>query len=60
MRIVEVYSHLNGQEYLLVHHPAHWQEIVDVIQGVDAAACKTKVSAEKGRVGDLRSTAQMI
>ena len=53
MRIVEVYSHLNGQEYLLVHHPDHREEIKDVISGVDSDACKIKVSKEKGKVGTL-------
>ena len=53
MRIAAKYSHLNGEEYLLVHKPNLWQEVQDVISGVDAASCKTKVSKEKtmrGRV----------
>ena len=29
MRIVERYSHLNGEEYLLVHRPNLWQEVLD-------------------------------
>lgn len=41
MQIGAKYSHLNGEEYLLVHKPALWQEVQDVIAGVDAAACKT-------------------
>lgn len=53
MRIVETYSHLNGLEYLLVHKPQLWQEIQDVIQEVDGVACKTKVSKEKTRKGQL-------
>ena len=53
MRIVETYSHLNGLEYLLVHKPHLWQEIQDVIQGVDGNACKTKVSKEKTKKGQL-------
>jgi len=47
MRIGAKYSHLNGEEYLLVHKPALWQEVQKVISGVDAAACKTKISKEK-------------
>lgn len=47
MKIVETYSHLNGLEFLLVHKPSLWEEIVDVISGVDAEKCKTKVSKEK-------------
>lgn len=51
MKIVEQYSHLNGYEYLLVHHPNLWSEIVAVIDSVDAEAARTKVSKEKGREG---------
>lgn len=47
MRIVEQYSHLNGLEYLLVHKPQLWDEIQQVIAGIDAEACRTKVSKEK-------------
>lgn len=47
MKIAETYSHLNGLEYLLVHQPALWQEIQDVVTAVDAAACKNKESKEK-------------
>jgi hypothetical protein len=53
MRIVETYSHLNGLEYLLVHKPHVWEEIRAVIQGVDAKACKTKVSKERRMEGRL-------
>lgn len=53
MKIVEVYSHLNGREFLLVHKPKLWAEIQEVIKKVDAHACKTKVSKEKNMVGKL-------
>ena len=53
MRIGARYSHLNGEEYLLVHRKALWEEILEVIKGVDAAACKTKVSREKTMPGRL-------
>lgn len=53
MRIVEKYSHLNGLEFLLVHKKKLWREIEDVIKAVDAKACKTKVSKEKGMKGRL-------
>ena len=53
MRIGAKYSHLNGEEYLLVHKPALWQEVQDVIASVNAAACKTKVSKEKTMPGKL-------
>jgi len=47
MRIVEQYSHLNGLEFLLVHKPKLWEEIQQVIAGIDAESCRTKVSKEK-------------
>jgi hypothetical protein len=53
MKIAEVYSHLNGLEFLLVHKRKLWAEIQQVIRGVDGDACKTKVSKEKGMVGKL-------
>lgn len=53
MQIAVKYSHLNGLEFLLVHKPKLWDEIVKVINTVDAEACHTKVSKEKGMVGKL-------
>ena len=53
MRIANRHSHLNGLEYLLVHKPQLWREIEGVIAGVDAEACKTKVSKEKTMMGKL-------
>ncbi|GAF89086.1 unnamed protein product, partial [marine sediment metagenome] len=35
MKIVEKYSHLNGLEFLLVHKPELWDEILEVIKNVD-------------------------
>ncbi len=51
MKIVEQYSHLNGYEFLQVHQPKLWREIVAVISAVDAAKFRTKVSKEKTMVG---------
>jgi len=53
MKIVQIYSHLNGLEYLLVHKRKLWKEVQQVIEAVDGNSCKTKVSKEKGMVGDL-------
>lgn len=53
MRIVEYYSHLNGLEYLMVHKPALWDEIQQVIANVDATKFKTKVSKEKTKQGKM-------
>jgi len=54
MKIAALYSHLNGLEFLQVHNPALWREIKAVIKQVDAAACRTKVSQERGMVGELK------
>ncbi|MCI0535750.1 MAG: hypothetical protein L0Z50_11045 [Verrucomicrobiales bacterium] len=53
MKIAETYSHLNGLEYLLVHHKALWAEVQRAIDEVDAEVCKTKVSKEKTMIGEL-------
>jgi hypothetical protein len=53
LKIIETYSHLNGLEYLLVHKPALWKEIQQVIKSVDAKTCKTKISKEKTMPGRL-------
>lgn len=53
MRIGAVYSHLNGEEWLLVHRPEVWAEVRATIEAVDASICRTKISNEKtmrGRV----------
>lgn len=47
MRIVETYSHLNGEEFLKVHHPRLYSEIKSVIASIDASSFQTKVSKEK-------------
>ena len=53
MRVAARYSHLNGEEFLLVHHGELWDEILEIINSVDAEACRTKVSREKTMAGDL-------
>ena len=53
MKIAEVYSHLNGVEFLLVHKNNLWDEIQAVIKSINAEACKTKVSKEKTMKGTL-------
>ena len=51
MRIKGRYSHLNGEEYLIVHRKQLWREVQAVIRRVDAFACKTKESREKTMPG---------
>ena len=53
MRIEAQYSHLNGHEYLLVHHPDLWKEVEQVVHSVDAEACRTKFSEESGTYGQM-------
>ena len=53
MRIVSYYSHLNGLEFLQVHQPGLWAEICKVIEGVDAASCRTKISKEIRTLGHV-------
>ena len=53
MQIKARYSHLNGHEYLLVHHPNLWKKVEEVVGSVDAEACRTKLSEESGTYGQL-------
>ena len=49
MQIKARYSHLNGEEYLLVHCKELWHEVLQVVSEVDA--CKQKTSKEKTMPG---------
>ena len=53
MQIKALYSHLNGHEYLLVHRKYLWDEVEQVIESVDAEACRTKISRERTMRGRL-------
>ena len=53
MKVAAFHSHLNGREWLMVHRPGAWEEIVGVIEAIDGPAHKTKESEEKGRLGEL-------
>lgn len=53
MKIAASYSHLNGLEFLLVHHAKRWAEIQEVIASVDAEKCRTKKSKEKRKGGAM-------
>jgi len=52
MQIAQTYSHLNGEEYLLVHQPKLYDEIKDVIDNIDATMFLTKVSKEAKKMGN--------
>ena len=45
MRIEQTYSHLNGEESLLVHRPAIWKAIKRAINEIDATAKRTCTNA---------------
>jgi len=47
MRIAGVYSFNNGKEAITQQHRAELDEVLQVIEAVDAEQCKTKVSKEK-------------
>lgn len=51
MKIVEIYSHLNGLEYLEARKPHLWSEVTTIIDSVDASSCFTKVSKEVRKRG---------
>lgn len=53
LKVIQKYSHLNGEEYLLVHHKVLYREILDVIAAVDAGELRTKQSKEKTMKGKL-------
>lgn len=51
MKITQKYSHLNGEEYLIVHHNDLYKEIKQVIASIDADQFRTKISKEKRKIG---------
>lgn len=53
MQIAAKYSHLNGEEYLLVHQRDLWEQVQSVITKIDAEACRTKLSRESRKRGQL-------
>lgn len=52
MKIAQKYSHLNGEEYLIVHHNNLYKEIKEVIANIDAEKLRTKISKEKRKIGN--------
>ena len=51
MKIGAVYSHLNGFEWIQYHQKGLWDEIMAVIDAIDAEEFRTKVSKEKTMKG---------
>lgn len=52
MKIAQKYSHLNGEEYLIVHHNDLYKEIKQVIASINADQFRTKISKEKRKIGN--------
>ena len=53
MKIAQKYSHLNGEEYLIVHHKKLYKEIVQIIESIDGNNFLTKKSKEKTMTGKM-------
>ena len=53
MKITQKYSHLNGEEYLIVHHNNLYEEMIKVIESIDAKEFLTKESKEKTMTGKM-------
>jgi hypothetical protein len=53
MKIAQKYSHLNGEEYLIVHHKSNYDEIIQIIESIDVNLFLTKISQEKTMPGKM-------
>jgi hypothetical protein len=53
MKIVNKYSHLHGEEFMLVRKKALLEEVYSIIESVDAKKFRTKVSEEKTMKGAM-------
>jgi len=53
MKITQKYSHLNGEEYLIVHHNKLYEEIIRLIESIDANEFLTKARKEKTMTGKM-------
>ncbi|PIU69353.1 restriction endonuclease [candidate division WWE3 bacterium CG06_land_8_20_14_3_00_42_16] len=53
MKIAQKYSHLNGEEYLIVHHKKLYHEIINTIKSISADKFMTKQSKEKTMKGKM-------
>lgn len=52
MKIAQKYSHLNGEEYLIVHYNNLYHEIKEVIESINAEDFRTKISKEIRKKGN--------
>lgn len=53
MKVVNKYSHLHGEEFMLVRKKQLLDEVYSVIESVDATKFRTKVSKEKTKSGSI-------
>jgi hypothetical protein len=53
MKIAQKYSHLNGEEYLIVHHNERYKEIINAVESIEANKFLTKESKEKTMRGKM-------
>ncbi len=53
MKILQIYSHLNGVEFLMVHKPDLWEEIKSTIHNIEAEKAFQKVSEERTKKGKI-------
>ncbi len=51
MEIAQTYSHLNGEEYLIVHHNKRYKEIKNVISSIKTSDLSFKPSKDSARIG---------
>ncbi len=53
MKIANKYSHLNGEEYFIVHHKKLYTEIKETITSINANELLNKISKEKTKKGKM-------
>jgi hypothetical protein len=60
LKIKHIYSHMNGLEWIQVHHPKTFDIIKKSIENVDSEKCRTKVSKEKTMKGKILYSPKMM
>lgn len=53
LKIVQIYSHLNGLEFLIVRKPEQLEELKTAVKNVDASLALCKISHEKTMKGKI-------
>lgn len=60
MKIGQIYSHLNGLEFLQVHKKEIYKEILKTIKNINAKDALEKISKEKNRIGQVLYSARKL